>query len=88
MSRKGPLQKNEETDKPLRIAIVEKDRCKPKNCGLLCKRSCPVVKMGEQWFFLSKSLCSKAKVVLSWLIVLIGYTCILLSVGLKSLYHF
>ncbi|RCN39608.1 ABC transporter, ATP-binding protein [Ancylostoma caninum] len=48
MSRKGPLQKNEETDKPLRIAIVEKDRCKPKNCGLLCKRSCPVVKMGKQ----------------------------------------
>ncbi|KAK5986959.1 ATP-binding cassette sub-family E member 1 [Trichostrongylus colubriformis] len=48
MSRKGPLQKNEETDKPMRIAIVEKDRCKPKNCGLLCKRSCPVNKMGKQ----------------------------------------
>ncbi|KAK6746250.1 hypothetical protein RB195_012391 [Necator americanus] len=48
MSRKGPLQKNDETDKPLRIAIVEKDRCKPKNCGLLCKRSCPVNKMGKQ----------------------------------------
>ncbi|VDO18498.1 unnamed protein product [Heligmosomoides polygyrus] len=48
MSRKGPLQKNDETDKALRIAIVEKDRCKPKNCGLLCKRSCPVVKMGKQ----------------------------------------
>ncbi|XGW13341.1 hypothetical protein V3C99_000015 [Haemonchus contortus] len=48
MNRKGPMQKNEETDKPLRIAIVEKDRCKPKNCGLLCKRSCPVNKMGKQ----------------------------------------
>ncbi|VDM60110.1 unnamed protein product [Angiostrongylus costaricensis] len=48
MSRKGPLQKSKESDKPLRIAIVEKDRCKPKNCGLLCKRSCPVVKMGKQ----------------------------------------
>ncbi|KJH39950.1 putative metal-binding domain in RNase L inhibitor, RLI [Dictyocaulus viviparus] len=48
MNRKGPLQKTEESDKPSRIAIVEKDRCKPKNCGLLCKRSCPVVKMGKQ----------------------------------------
>ncbi|KJH48584.1 putative metal-binding domain in RNase L inhibitor, RLI [Dictyocaulus viviparus] len=47
MNRKGPLQKTEESDKPSRIAIVEKDRCKPKNCGLLCKRSCPVVKMGS-----------------------------------------
>ncbi|VDM66505.1 unnamed protein product [Strongylus vulgaris] len=47
MNRKGPMQKNEETDKPLRIAIVEKDRCKPKNCGLPCKRNCPVNKMGE-----------------------------------------
>ncbi|VDM81800.1 unnamed protein product, partial [Strongylus vulgaris] len=48
MNRKGPMQKNEETDKPLRIAIVEKDRCKPKNCGLPCKRNCPVNKMGKQ----------------------------------------
>uniref|UniRef100_A0A1I7XH31 ABC transporter domain-containing protein n=1 Tax=Heterorhabditis bacteriophora TaxID=37862 RepID=A0A1I7XH31_HETBA len=48
MSKKAPLQKNEETDKALRIAIVEKDRCKPKNCGLPCKRSCPVVRMGKQ----------------------------------------
>ncbi|CAJ0576481.1 unnamed protein product, partial [Mesorhabditis spiculigera] len=31
-----------------RIAIVEKDRCKPKNCGLPCKKSCPVVRMGKQ----------------------------------------
>ncbi|KAM3724866.1 Protein Pixie [Dirofilaria immitis] len=31
-----------------RIAIVEKDRCKPKNCGLACKKSCPVVRMGKQ----------------------------------------
>ncbi|KAI6195552.1 Pixie [Aphelenchoides fujianensis] len=31
-----------------RIAIVNEDRCKPKNCGQPCKRSCPVVKMGKQ----------------------------------------
>ncbi|VDN07516.1 unnamed protein product [Thelazia callipaeda] len=42
------LRKQEETDKMTRIAIVEKDRCKPKNCGLACKKSCPVVRMGKQ----------------------------------------
>ncbi|CAI5445033.1 unnamed protein product [Caenorhabditis angaria] len=48
MSRKGPLAKaSAETDVPLRIAIVEKDRCKPKNCGLACKRACPVVRQGK-----------------------------------------
>ncbi|KAI6174489.1 Pixie [Aphelenchoides bicaudatus] len=31
-----------------RIAIVNEDRCKPKNCGQPCKRSCPVVKQGKQ----------------------------------------
>lgn len=30
-----------------RIAIVNGDRCKPKNCGQPCKKSCPVVKMGN-----------------------------------------
>ncbi|VDK76125.1 unnamed protein product [Litomosoides sigmodontis] len=41
-------KQQEETDKMTRIAIVEKDRCKPKNCGLSCKKSCPVVRMGKQ----------------------------------------
>ncbi|KAI1729102.1 ABC transporter domain-containing protein [Ditylenchus destructor] len=31
-----------------RIAIVNSDRCKPKNCGQPCKKSCPVVKQGKQ----------------------------------------
>jgi len=31
-----------------RIAIVNNDRCKPKNCGLVCKKGCPVVKQGKQ----------------------------------------
>lgn len=30
-----------------RIAIVDADRCKPKNCGLPCKKSCPVNRMGK-----------------------------------------
>ncbi|CAI2358949.1 unnamed protein product [Moneuplotes crassus] len=30
-----------------RIAIVNEDRCKPKKCGLECKRHCPVNKTGK-----------------------------------------
>ncbi len=30
-----------------RIAIVNNDRCKPKKCRQECKKSCPVVRMGE-----------------------------------------
>lgn len=36
-----------------RIAIVNNDRCKPKNCGLPCKKSCPVNKQGL--FYLKNS---------------------------------
>ncbi|CAJ0942735.1 unnamed protein product, partial [Mesorhabditis belari] len=48
MSKRAPFQNNEEQSAMTRIAIVEKDRCKPKNCGLPCKRSCPVNRMGKQ----------------------------------------
>jgi ATP-binding cassette subfamily E protein 1 len=36
-----------------RIAIVNEDRCKPKNCGQPCKRNCPVVMQG--WCLLLKA---------------------------------
>lgn len=36
-------------DKLTRIAIVSADRCKPKKCRQECKKSCPVVKIGESW---------------------------------------
>lgn len=40
-------------EKLTRIAIVNEDRCKPKKCRQECKRSCPVVRMGESvWFSL------------------------------------
>lgn len=26
----------------LRIAIVNKEKCKPKNCKLECKKACPI----------------------------------------------
>ena len=32
-----------------RIAIVNPDRCKPKNCGQPCKKNCPVVRTGSKF---------------------------------------
>ena len=43
--KKG-LKPEAEKSKETRIAIVNSDRCKPKNCGQPCKKSCPVVKTG------------------------------------------
>lgn len=37
-------------DKNTRIAIVNHDKCKPKKCRQECKKSCPVVRMGEASF--------------------------------------
>ena len=34
-------------DKLTRIAIVNNDRCRPKKCRQECKKSCPVVRMGN-----------------------------------------
>lgn len=33
--------------KETRIAIVSAEKCKPKKCHQECKKSCPVVRMGE-----------------------------------------
>ncbi|KAK3554509.1 hypothetical protein QTP70_024412 [Hemibagrus guttatus] len=35
------------SEKPIRIAIVNQDKCKPKKCKQECKKSCPVVRMGK-----------------------------------------
>ncbi|CDW55888.1 ABC tran and RLI and Fer4 and tRNA-synt 1b domain containing protein [Trichuris trichiura] len=57
---------NSEQSKMTRIAIVSADRCKPKNCGQVCRKSCPVVRMGKQCIevtatskiaFISETLC-------------------------------
>ncbi|MFH0861224.1 MAG: ribosome biogenesis/translation initiation ATPase RLI [Candidatus Altiarchaeota archaeon] len=32
----------------MRIAILDKDRCKPKDCNYLCIRMCPIVKTGGE----------------------------------------
>lgn len=36
------------SDKLIRIAIVNDDKCKPKKCSQECKKSCPVVRMGME----------------------------------------
>jgi ATP-binding cassette subfamily E protein 1 len=41
-------KKNQEEEEKTRIAIVEKDRCKPRKCKQECKKFCPVVRMGKQ----------------------------------------
>lgn len=55
-----------EQDKLTRIAIVDADKCKPKNCGLACKKACPVNRLGKQCIvveasskiaFISEELC-------------------------------
>mmetsp|Transcript_98014 Transcript_98014/g.280416 ORF Transcript_98014/g.280416 Transcript_98014/m.280416 type:complete len:644 (-) Transcript_98014:166-2097(-) len=37
----------EEGDQKVRIAIVSKEKCKPKKCRQECKRQCPVVRLGK-----------------------------------------
>ncbi|MBN2251501.1 MAG: ribosome biogenesis/translation initiation ATPase RLI [Candidatus Altiarchaeota archaeon] len=32
----------------MRIAVIDRERCKVKTCGLLCQRSCPMVKTGRE----------------------------------------
>ncbi len=34
-------------DTKRRIAIINKDKCKPKKCALECKKSCPINKSGK-----------------------------------------
>ena len=43
--KKGKGEGGEE--KLTRVAIVNADRCKPKKCRQECKKSCPVVKIGN-----------------------------------------
>jgi translation initiation factor RLI1 len=44
------------SEKHIRIAIVSSDKCKPKKCRQECKKSCPVVRMGEYFDARSKSV--------------------------------
>jgi ATP-binding cassette subfamily E protein 1 len=39
-------------NKPARIAIVDKNKCKPNKCKQECKRSCPPQKQGKEVFYM------------------------------------
>jgi len=38
----------DETKKQTRIAVVDRDLCKPKKCQLACRQACPIVRGGEE----------------------------------------
>ena len=46
MNKRGKNQKGSEGENT-RIAIIDEKECKPKKCGLQCKKSCPVNKTGK-----------------------------------------
>ena len=49
MSKKqGKRDTGANQEDKLRIALINADRCKPKKCGLECKKTCPVNKAGKQ----------------------------------------
>ena len=43
------------SDKALRIAIVNGDKCKPKKCRQECRRNCPVVRLGKECVTVTKA---------------------------------
>ncbi|KAI5170376.1 ATP-binding cassette, sub-family E, member 1 [Pancytospora epiphaga] len=42
------MAKNDEKAALKRLAVVNEDLCRPKECGLECKRACPVNRIGKQ----------------------------------------
>jgi len=60
-------RRKEENEELTRVAIVNRDRCKPKKCRQECKTFCPVVRMGKLCIevdntstvaFISETLCN------------------------------
>ena len=47
MGKKGKSKNEESEGEKLRIAIINADKCKPKKCGLECKKFCPVNRAGK-----------------------------------------
>ena len=47
MAQAAFMDKNKTQEELTRIAIINKDRCKPKKCNQECKRSCPVNRIGK-----------------------------------------
>ena len=49
------MAKNDENQKPTRLAIINPDICKPKECNLECKKACPVNRIGKECITVNKS---------------------------------
>ncbi len=47
MAHAAIMDKNKTQEELTRIAIINKERCKPKKCNQECKRSCPVNRVGK-----------------------------------------
>lgn len=45
-----------------RIAVVDRELCKPKKCQLICQRSCPIVRSGEDCIVYEAGADSKKKI--------------------------
>lgn len=43
-----PMAKNDEKSALKRLAVINEDLCRPKECALECKRACPVNRIGKQ----------------------------------------
>lgn len=48
------MAKNSEKQDLKRLAIVNEDLCRPKDCGLECKKACPVNRIGKQCIVIEK----------------------------------
>ncbi len=45
--KKGGGKKKDDPEDKKRLAIINPEKCKPKKCGLECKKTCPVNKGGK-----------------------------------------
>lgn len=48
------MGKNQDKEKPTRLAIVNPDLCKPNECNLECKKACPVNRIGKECISVTK----------------------------------
>ena len=48
------MAKNTEKQDLKRLAIVNEDLCRPNDCGLECKKACPVNRIGKQCIVIDK----------------------------------
>lgn len=49
------LNKNSTDESEYRLAIINKDKCKPNKCGLECKRKCPINMQGKNCVVVEKT---------------------------------